>query len=184
MNLNGNQGNVFETTAMNRRHTQVDNISLLRYSQQTVNKPGGCSTLQMLMLLCEVPFLRPMSTWVNASWAPVGRPGDRGAYGAEVLVHNRGRLKYESAFLESLRLMAGGRDACGCVSNVQCPCFVGFQCMDAEKEGVLPYVSLESSARMVWSRYPRVGVEVSEENSSEKEDEHPDRHNVFLVCFS
>ncbi|CAJ1340305.1 unnamed protein product [Effrenium voratum] len=51
----------------------------------------------------EVPFLRPMSTWVNASYTPKNR---RHA-GAEVLVHNRGRLKYETAFLESLQLMAG-----------------------------------------------------------------------------
>ncbi|CAK9032632.1 unnamed protein product, partial [Durusdinium trenchii] len=51
----------------------------------------------------EVPFLRPMSTWVNCSYAPRG--ATRGE--AEVLVHNRGRLKYESAFLESLRLMPG-----------------------------------------------------------------------------
>ena len=83
----------------------------------------------------EVPFLRPMSTWVNATWLgtqtaldfllvhlgetwfsnpPTFGPGSffffrryaplkQRFHGAEVLVHNRGRLKYEFAFLEELR---------------------------------------------------------------------------------
>lgn len=34
-----------------------------------------------------------MSTWVNASYAPVGR---KKTPAAQVLVHNRGRLKYDA----------------------------------------------------------------------------------------
>ena len=51
----------------------------------------------------EVPFLRPMSVWVNATYAPLGLRHR----GAELLVHNRGRLKYETTFLTSLQFMAG-----------------------------------------------------------------------------
>lgn len=47
----------------------------------------------------EVPFLRPMSVWVNASYRPRAR--------GEVLVHNRGRLRYEEYFMGFLRGMAG-----------------------------------------------------------------------------
>eukprot|EP00438_Fugacium_kawagutii_P000254 Skav212299 [mRNA] locus=scaffold732:641530:643934:- [translate_table: standard] len=52
----------------------------------------------------EVPFLRPMSTWVNATYFGRYAPQGRRLQGAEVLVHNRGRLKYETGFLEMLRI--------------------------------------------------------------------------------
>lgn len=76
----------------------------------------------------EVPFLRPMSVWVNVSWAPVasaaaaGAPppevrrlspwvGERSAGASnlrgQVLVHNRGRLRYEHFFITAAQLMAG-----------------------------------------------------------------------------
>ena len=51
----------------------------------------------------EVPFLRPMSVWVNATYTPLRSRHQ----GAELLVHNRGRLKYETTFLTSLQFMAG-----------------------------------------------------------------------------
>eukprot|EP00928_Gymnodinium_smaydae_P013881 TRINITY_DN15034_c0_g2_i1.p1 TRINITY_DN15034_c0_g2~~TRINITY_DN15034_c0_g2_i1.p1 ORF type:complete len:414 (+),score=74.95 TRINITY_DN15034_c0_g2_i1:133-1242(+) len=50
----------------------------------------------------EVPFLRPMSTWVNASYAPQSHGGR-----SRVLVHTRGRLKYETHFVEMLQRVAG-----------------------------------------------------------------------------
>lgn len=78
----------------------------------------------------EVPFLRPMSVWVNVTWAPVASAAAVGAPPPEVrrlsqglagwpsyrqtthlrgqvLVHNRGRLRYEHFFITAAQLMAG-----------------------------------------------------------------------------
>eukprot|EP00927_Polykrikos_kofoidii_P003181 TRINITY_DN11263_c0_g1_i1.p1 TRINITY_DN11263_c0_g1~~TRINITY_DN11263_c0_g1_i1.p1 ORF type:complete len:788 (-),score=70.66 TRINITY_DN11263_c0_g1_i1:14-2377(-) len=51
----------------------------------------------------EVPFLRPMSVWVNASFSPL--MNDRG--GGSILVHMRGRLRYETHFAGMLQNFAG-----------------------------------------------------------------------------
>ncbi|CAK0896629.1 unnamed protein product, partial [Prorocentrum cordatum] len=51
----------------------------------------------------EIPFLRPMSVWVNATYQPMPVEGARG----EVLVHSRGRLKYETFFIKGVQRMAG-----------------------------------------------------------------------------
>ena len=53
----------------------------------------------------EVPFLRPMSVWINATYTPLRSRHN----GGELLIHNRGRLKYETAFLTSLQFMAGAK---------------------------------------------------------------------------
>eukprot|EP00930_Biecheleria_cincta_P078285 TRINITY_DN6570_c0_g1_i3.p1 TRINITY_DN6570_c0_g1~~TRINITY_DN6570_c0_g1_i3.p1 ORF type:complete len:791 (+),score=97.78 TRINITY_DN6570_c0_g1_i3:101-2473(+) len=51
----------------------------------------------------EVPFLRPMSVWINASYAPRSPKHHGGA----VLLHSRGRLKHEHEFFHFTKLMAG-----------------------------------------------------------------------------
>lgn len=57
----------------------------------------------------EVPFLRPMSVWVNATYNP--RPRKHGSSDQvarhEVLLHSRGRLKYEVHFVKALKNLAG-----------------------------------------------------------------------------
>ncbi|CAE8644314.1 unnamed protein product [Polarella glacialis] len=53
----------------------------------------------------EIPFLRPMSVWVNATYAPSLPRG----LGGEVMIHNRGRLKYEISFIGSVKRMVGPR---------------------------------------------------------------------------
>lgn len=45
-----------------------------------------------------VPFLRPMSVWINAEYAP------RDTAVQEVLLHTRGRLRFEDCFARFLRL--------------------------------------------------------------------------------
>jgi len=54
----------------------------------------------------EVPFLRPMSVWVNATYSPKMTAGPGHVVG-QVLIHNRGRLRYETFFIESLKHMVG-----------------------------------------------------------------------------
>eukprot|EP00930_Biecheleria_cincta_P030667 TRINITY_DN21244_c0_g1_i1.p1 TRINITY_DN21244_c0_g1~~TRINITY_DN21244_c0_g1_i1.p1 ORF type:complete len:444 (-),score=57.56 TRINITY_DN21244_c0_g1_i1:83-1258(-) len=53
----------------------------------------------------QVPFLRPMSVWVNATYSPT-KPR---SHGGQILIHSRGRLKYETAFISSAQNMAGPR---------------------------------------------------------------------------
>lgn len=58
----------------------------------------------------EVPFLRPMSVWVNATYRFASRsmrPAAHGAPRGDVLIHSRGRLKHEAHFLGVLQNMAG-----------------------------------------------------------------------------
>merc|ERR1712137_1083184 len=59
---------------------------------------------------------RPMSVWVNVTYAPLNRQtlaiaGSVGHVSARpgVLVHNRGRLKHELVFIRMLQRMAGPR---------------------------------------------------------------------------
>lgn len=54
----------------------------------------------------EVPFLRPMSVWVNATYRP-RMLRDRAPVLGRVLIHNRGRLRYEPYFIRILAQMVG-----------------------------------------------------------------------------